>query len=158
MYKLTILFFLLITYSSQGLITSHKITFENKEATYILHIKEGSLVFENNQPNVTVTTYEETSSSSNTDKAPSAPGKNYKITKGGTWQDGLKIGAVNPPDPVREMNALLFETEDYSAYEISFGFGFVKIVEKATNLTEKMVIPESGLYVNVLGDNFRLFK
>ena len=34
---------------------NYKITFENENVSYILKIENGSLVFENDQPNVTVT-------------------------------------------------------------------------------------------------------
>ena len=78
MYKLTILFFFLTAFSSQSLMNSYKITFDNENASYTLEIDNGSLVFENNQPDVTVMTVGD--DSADTDKAPNKHGKVYKIT------------------------------------------------------------------------------
>jgi len=179
MYKLTILFFFLITYNSQNLTTTYKITFENKEAAYTLQIKEGNLVFENNQPDITVTADEKDNRDANTEKETTL-GKIYKITKGATWQEGLKIGdtddisiskigdtdgidinKIGETDGIdidREANPLLLEVKNHHAYEISLGFEFVTVVEKSTKSDQKITIPEKGLYVHVLENEFRLFE
>ena len=91
MYKLTILFFFLTAFSSQGLMDSYKITFDNENASYTLQIKEGGLVFEN-QPNVTVTAIANSNPSTDIDTKTSII---YKITKGATFENGLKIGEVD---------------------------------------------------------------
>ena len=90
MYKLTILFFFLTAFNSLSLTDTYEIIFDNENASYTLDIDNDDLVFEDNQPNVTVTPIGD--DSDNTDKPPSASGKIYKITKGATWQQGLKIG------------------------------------------------------------------
>ena len=93
MYKLTILFFILTAFNSQSLTDDYKITFENEYASYILKINNGDIVFENNQPYVTVTQIGD--NVANTDKAPTNPGKIYKITKGSSFEAGLKIGGMD---------------------------------------------------------------
>ena len=97
MYKLTILFFFLTAFNSQGLMDQYQLKFANENATYTLEIKEGSLVMEN-QPDVTVTAIAE--NNPDTDKAPfdAAQGRVYKITKGATFEEGLKIGEVDEID------------------------------------------------------------
>ena len=109
MYKLTILFFFLTAFSSQGLMDSYKITFDNENATYTLQIKEGSLVFEN-QPNVTVTAIADSNPSADIDKTTS---KIYKITKGASFENGLKIGASDDIDAFKEIG----ETDDIDAFK-----------------------------------------
>ena len=98
MYKLTILFSFLTLYSSIGLMDSYKIAFNTENASYTLQIHNGEFVFDDNQPNVTVTYMGD--NSADTDKPPldSTQGKFYKITKGATWQQGLKIGAIDIGD------------------------------------------------------------
>ena len=245
MYKFAILFLLLITYNSQSLTSTYKLTFENQEAAYTLQVKEGKLVFENNQPNVTITTHEAANSAATTNQMTHEFGKFYKITKGTTWQHGLKIGGMdnieivriggmddieivriggsddidivriagtddiiiintgdmnpddiakigemddieivriagsddiiiintgdmNPDDIakigdmddidlIRAANSLLLEVKDYHDYDISLGFDFITVVEKSTQAIQKVVIPEKGLYINVLGNTLRLF-
>ena len=201
MYKFAILFLLLITYNSQSLTSTYKLTFENQDAEYTLQVKEGKLVFENNQPNVTITTHEAANSAATTNQTSHNFGKFYKITKGTTWQHGLKIGDsdgidivrigdtdgidivriagsddiiiintgdMDPDDIakiggmdnieiVREANSLLLEVKDCHDYDISLGFDFITVVEKSTQAIQKVAIPEKGLYINVLGDTFRLF-
>ena len=90
MYKLTMLFFFLTAFNSLSLTDTYEIIFDNENASYTLDIVNDDLVFEDNQPNVTVTPIGD--DSDNTDKPPSTSGKIYKITKGDTWQQGLKIG------------------------------------------------------------------
>ena len=90
MYKLTILFFFLTAFSSQGLMDVYQLKFENKDATYTLQVNNGSLVFEN-QPDVTVVEY----GNAAVDNEQSASGKIYKIMPNATWQEGLKIGGMD---------------------------------------------------------------
>ena len=105
MYKLTILFSFLTLYSSIGLMDSYKISFNNENASYILQIHNGEFVFDDNQPNVTVTYMG--GNSADTDKPPldSNQGKLYMITKGATWQQGLKIGEEDISDPAGKIGA-----------------------------------------------------
>ena len=110
MYKLTILFFFLTAFSSTGLMDSYKITFEYDYASYILNINDGELIFENNQPYVTVTPIGD--NADNTDKAPpNGSGKIYKITKGATFEEGLKIGAMDgiAAEKIGEMDGVSVE-------------------------------------------------
>ena len=95
MYKLTILFFFLTAFNSQSLTDSYQLKFANENATYTLLIKEGNLVMEN-QPDVTV--IEKSNPSDDTDKKTN---KIYKITKGATFEEGLKIGGIDIDDVTR---------------------------------------------------------
>ena len=174
MYKLTMLFFFLTAYSSQSLMNNYKIVFENEDATYTLKIDNGSLAFENDQPGVTVTA--DGVNSVDTNKAPfgsaqeppSTSRKTYKITKGATFEEGLKIGGndevaidkIGAEDGVatdREMNPLLFGVKDHQAYEIILSYELVTVVEKSSKT--KTVFPiEDGVYLRISGDKFGLFK
>ena len=156
MYKLTMFFFLLTAFSSQGLMDSYKITFNNEDATYTLEIDNGSLVFENNQPNVTVTAIG--NDATDTDK--NTVGKIYKITKGATWQEGLKIdkedvidtekiGGEDVIDALREMNALLFGEKEHQAYEIILSYPVITIIEQSSNLKTVFPIGNSGLFISL---------
>ena len=175
MYKLTILFFFLTAFNSQSLTDSYQLKFVNENATYILQIKEGNLVMEN-QPDVTVTAIVESNSSINTDKKTN---KIYKITKGATFEEGLKIGAedeiitkeIGEEDEIttkeiggedeintggREMN-LLFGTKDHQAYEIVLSYALVTVVEKSNN--EKTIFPiADGAYLIIADGKFALFR
>ena len=91
MYKLAILFFFLTAFNSQSLIDSYHLKFSNENATYTLQIKEGNLIMEN-QPNVTVTAIADNNPITDTDKQTN---KIYKITKGATFEGGLKIGGTD---------------------------------------------------------------
>ena len=153
MYKLTILFFFLTAFNSQSLMDSYKITFDNENATYILQIKEGSLVMKN-QPNVTVTAIVENNPAADTDKKTS---KIYKITKGATWQEGLKIGEEDIIIAHRDMNELLFDEKDHQVYEIILSYNSVIVVETSSKM--KAIFPiEGGIYLNVSDGKFVLFR
>ena len=147
-YKLTMLFFFLTVYSSQSLTDNYKITFENENASYLLNINNGGLVFENNQPNVTITAIDDNNAADSAQEQPfdstqeqpfdstqeqpfdSTQGKIYKITKGATFEDGLKIGAddnidvegkIGEEDDIdieKEINPLLSDVKDHQAYAI----------------------------------------
>lgn len=165
MYKLTILFFLLTTYCSQSLTDNYKITFDNENASYTVKIDNGSLIFENNQPDVTVTT-----PFGSTQELPNSSGKIYKITKGGTWQEGLKIGANDETEmpkiggngdtdisKIDETNNI-FSIEDHHTYDIKLSFKFVTVVEKSGNIKQQFEIPTTGLFVYIKGNKFGLLK
>ena len=181
MYKLTILFFFLTAFNSQSLMDSYKITFDNENASYILQIKEGNLVMEN-QPNVTITAIVENNPVADTEKPPfdSAQGRVYKITKGATFEDGLKIrrehatdvdkigeedavdidkiGEEDVVDIDREIDALLFDTKDHQAYEIVLSYALVTVVEKSSNVKQQFAIGDNGLFVYIDRNELSLFK
>ena len=163
-YKLTMLFFILTAFSSQSLTNNYKIIFENENASYILKIDNGSLVFKNDQPDVRVTAV--SNNSADIGKV-NTSGKIYKITKGKTWQEGLKIGgddAVNGfkiggDDVVngfKETN-LLFNVEDHHTCKIILSFEFVTIVEQSSNVKQQFPINDA-LFINIKGNKFSLFK
>ena len=166
MYKLTMLFFFLTVCSSQGLIDHYKIIFDNENASYTLQIEKDCLVFENNQPNVSV--IEVGTSGTNTDKNINAAGKFYKITKGATFEEGLKIGGEDVIDigkigaediivALREMNRILFDEKNHQAYEIMLTYDSVTVVEKSSKM--KTVFPiEDGVYLNVSEGKFCLVR
>ena len=176
MYKLTILLFFLITYNS--LIYTYHLKFANKDTTYTLQIKKGSLIM-NNQPDVSIVVYQEGNNNSvDTDKGhfdsnqetQNNLGKIYKITKGSTFEEGLKIGGLDDiygegkigglDDIYGEgkMNSLLFGVKDHQAYQIILSYEFITILEKLSKEKTSIPISEDGVYLNIVGDKFRVFK
>ena len=174
MYKFTMLFFFLIAFNSQSLIDTYQLIFENKDAAYTLQVKEGGLIFEN-QPDVNVKVHNEhTANTSNT------KGKIYKIVKGATFEEGLKIGAIAIDDiskigeiaidDISKIGAIiiddvsrikedaLFKTEDCYAYEIKLDYEFVRIAEQSTDAVQKIEIPENGFYIYIVGNELILFE
>ena len=161
MYKLLILFFFLTVFSSQSLMDSYQLKFANENASYILQIKEGSLTMEN-QPDVIVTVI--AGNNSDTDKKTN---KIYKITKGSSFEEGLKIGGedlvstdkIGGEDIVsidREMNPL-FGVKEHQAYEIILSYALVRVVEKSTQSTKEFPIADGGIYLKISENKFSLF-
>ena len=188
MYKLTILFFILTAFNSQSLINTYQLIFENKEATYMLQVKEGNLIFEN-QPNVKVKIHGD--SASDTEPSSSAQGKIYKITKGASFEEGLKIGEIDIDDidrigeiiiedidriggiDIEDIDRIgeiiiddidrikedaLFKTDDCYAYEIKLGYELVRIIAQSRNSEQKIEIPENGFYIYIVGNELILFE
>ena len=155
-YKLIILSFFLTAFNSQSLINNYKIIFENENATYTLKIDNSSLVFENGQPNVTVTA--DGNNSSNVDKASNTSRNTYQITKGSTWQNGLKIGETDGLFGQKEMKSSIFSVDDHHVYEIKLSYEFVMILEKSSNIKHLFPIGDNGLFAHIEGTKFSLHK
>jgi len=148
---------------------NYKIIFESESSTYTLKIENSNLIFENDQPNVTIIS----DSSTDTDKAPfdstqeplGNSGKIYKITKGTNWQKGLKVGETDividfKVDSSMEagLNTLLFSVDDHQKYEINLSFEFVTITKKSDNVKQLFPIDENGLSIYIQKGKFSLFK
>ena len=164
MYKLTILFFFLIAFNSQSLTDTYQLIFENKEATYTLQIKEGSLVFEN-QPGIKLKV--NSANASNTDNTSNTKGKMYKITKGTTFEEGLKIGGIDIEDAAREkIGAMDIEDaarEKVGAIEVDdaiimLSYEMLVIIEKPQNTKQVFTIDANDLFVYIERDKLILFK